>query len=79
MFDLRLFKKPAFVGASVAAFVLSASMFAMFLYLTLYIQNGLEYSRRCTPVCASYPLTIVVVLRRAAVGAAPRQRYPLRS
>ena len=35
---------PSFVGASVAAFVLSASMFAMFLYLTLYIQNVLGYS-----------------------------------
>jgi MFS family permease len=32
------------VGASVAAFVLSAAMFAMFLYLTLYIQNILGYS-----------------------------------
>jgi EmrB/QacA subfamily drug resistance transporter len=44
MFDLGLFRKPAFVGASVAAFALSASMFAMFLYLTLYIQGVLGYS-----------------------------------
>ena len=44
MLDLTLFRKPGFVGASVAAFVLSASMFAMFLYLTLYIQNILGYS-----------------------------------
>jgi EmrB/QacA subfamily drug resistance transporter len=44
MLDLSLFRKPAFDGASVAAFVLSASMFAMFLYLTLYIQNILGYS-----------------------------------
>src|SRR3954453_7107986 len=44
MLDLTLFRKPAFVGASIAAFVLSASMFAMFLYLTLYIQNILGYS-----------------------------------
>jgi EmrB/QacA subfamily drug resistance transporter len=44
MLDLDLFRKPAFDGASVAAFVLSASMFAMFLYLTLYIQNVLGYS-----------------------------------
>jgi EmrB/QacA subfamily drug resistance transporter len=44
MLELALFRKPAFVGASVAAFVLSASMFAMFLYLTLYIQNQLSYS-----------------------------------
>jgi EmrB/QacA subfamily drug resistance transporter len=44
MLDLSLFRKPAFAGASIAAFVLSASMFAMFLYLTLYIQNILGYS-----------------------------------
>ena len=44
MLDLSLFRSPTFVGASVAAFVLSASMFAMFLYLTLYVQNILGYS-----------------------------------
>ena len=44
MLDLSLFRKPAFVGASIAAFVLSASMFSMFLYLTLYIQNILGYT-----------------------------------
>jgi EmrB/QacA subfamily drug resistance transporter len=44
MLDISLFRKPAFDGASIAAFVLSAAMFAMFLYLTLYIQNILGYS-----------------------------------
>jgi EmrB/QacA subfamily drug resistance transporter len=44
MFDLGLFRKPSFTGASIAAFVLSASMFAMFLYLTLWVQNSLGYS-----------------------------------
>jgi EmrB/QacA subfamily drug resistance transporter len=44
MLDLSLFSKPAFAGASIAAFVLSASMFSMFLYLTLYVQNILGYS-----------------------------------
>jgi EmrB/QacA subfamily drug resistance transporter len=44
MLDLTLFRKPAFAGASIAAFVLSAAMFSMFLYLTLYIQNILGYS-----------------------------------
>ena len=44
MFDLALFRKPSFSGASIAAFVLSASMFAMFLYLTLWVQNVLGYS-----------------------------------
>jgi EmrB/QacA subfamily drug resistance transporter len=44
MLDLSLFRKPAFAGASIVAFCLSASMFSMFLYLTLYIQNTLGYS-----------------------------------
>ncbi len=44
LFDLSLMRKPAFLGASLAAFCLSASMFAMFLYLTLYMQGVLDYS-----------------------------------
>ena len=44
MFDLTLLRKPAFAGASIAAFALSASMFSMFLYMTLYLQNALGYS-----------------------------------
>jgi EmrB/QacA subfamily drug resistance transporter len=43
MLDLALFRKPAFAGASIAAFALSASIFSMFLYLTLYLQNVLGY------------------------------------
>jgi EmrB/QacA subfamily drug resistance transporter len=44
MLDLSLFRKPAFAGVSVVAFALSAGMFAMFLYITLYIQDVLRYS-----------------------------------
>jgi EmrB/QacA subfamily drug resistance transporter len=44
MLDLTLFRKPAFVGASVVAFTLSAAMFSMFLYIVLYIQNVLGYT-----------------------------------
>ena len=43
MLDLSLFKRPAMVGASTTAFTLSASIFAMFLYLTLYVQDDLGY------------------------------------
>ncbi len=39
----RCFRRPAFTGARIVAFALSASMFAMFLYLTLYIQDVLGY------------------------------------
>jgi EmrB/QacA subfamily drug resistance transporter len=44
MLDLSLFRRPAFTGASLVAFSVSASMFSMFLYLTLYIQDVLGYS-----------------------------------
>jgi EmrB/QacA subfamily drug resistance transporter len=44
MLDLTLFRRRAFTGASIVAFSISASMFAMFLYLTLYIQDVLGYS-----------------------------------
>ncbi len=44
MLDLSLFRRPAFTGASIVALSVSASMFSMFLYLTLYIQDVLGYS-----------------------------------
>jgi EmrB/QacA subfamily drug resistance transporter len=44
MFDLSLFRKPAFVGASVAAFSLSATLFALLLYIVIYLQDDLGYS-----------------------------------
>jgi len=44
MLDLALFRRPAFAGASIVAFAISASFFAMFLYLTLYIQDVLGFS-----------------------------------
>ena len=53
MFDLTLFRKPTFGGACIAAFALSASMFSMFLYLTLYLQNGLGLIAASRPACAS--------------------------
>jgi EmrB/QacA subfamily drug resistance transporter len=43
MLDLSLFRRPAFAGASIVAFAVSSSMFSMFLYLTLYIQDVLGY------------------------------------
>jgi predicted MFS family arabinose efflux permease len=43
MLDLRLFRRPAMVGVSVASFTLAASIFAMFLYLSLYLQEVLGY------------------------------------
>ena len=44
MFDLKLFMLPTFSGGLTAAFGLSASIFAMLLYLVLYLQDILGYS-----------------------------------
>jgi EmrB/QacA subfamily drug resistance transporter len=58
MLDLTLFGRRAFAGASIVAFCISASMFSMFLYLTLYIQDVLGF----TPLQAGLrflPVTLV--------------------
>ncbi len=58
MLDLGLFRIPAFDGISVVAFTLASSIFAMFLYLTLYIQDDLGFG----PLAAGIrflPLTLV--------------------
>ncbi len=44
MFDLSLFRKPAFTGVSLATFAIGAGMFAMLTYLTLYLQDLLGLS-----------------------------------
>jgi predicted MFS family arabinose efflux permease len=44
MLPLNLFRLPAFTGAQLAVFAMSASFFALFLYTTLYLQNILHLS-----------------------------------
>jgi EmrB/QacA subfamily drug resistance transporter len=44
MLPLNLFRRPAFTGVQIAAFAVSGSLFALFLYLTLYLQSYLGYS-----------------------------------
>src|SRR6266511_3384942 len=44
MLPLGLFKIRSFTGVQLAAFAVSGSLFALFLYLTLYLQNYLGYS-----------------------------------
>jgi EmrB/QacA subfamily drug resistance transporter len=76
MLDLQLFRKPTFVGASVVAFALSASMFAMFLYLTLFMQNILEYK----PLAAGLRFLPITVLSFffAALSGNLTERVPVR-
>ena len=44
MLPLDLFRRPDFTGAQIAAFAISASFFALFLYTTLYLQEILHLS-----------------------------------
>src|SRR4051794_21852735 len=44
MLPLGLFRRPDFSGAQIAAFAISGSFFALFLYTTLYLQNVLGLS-----------------------------------
>jgi EmrB/QacA subfamily drug resistance transporter len=67
MLDLDLFKIPAFAGISVVAFTLAASIFAMFLYLTLYIQDNLGYG----PLAAGarfLPMTLLIFVTSFFAG-----------
>jgi EmrB/QacA subfamily drug resistance transporter len=50
MFDLGLFRVPTFSGGAVAAFGISSSLFAMLLYVVLYMQNALRLSALATGV-----------------------------
>jgi predicted MFS family arabinose efflux permease len=67
MLPLELFRRPAFTGVRLAAFAVSASMFALFLYLTLYLQNYLGHS----PLEAGVrylPITITIFLVAPVAG-----------
>jgi EmrB/QacA subfamily drug resistance transporter len=48
MFDLALFRNHTFDGGAIAAFGLSASLFALLLYIVLYLQDGKGYSALAT-------------------------------
>ena len=76
MLDFSLFRKPAFNGVSAVAFTLSAGMFALFLYLTIYIQGVLDFS----PLEAGLrflPLTILGFVV-APISGALSNRIPIR-
>ncbi len=76
MLDVKLFRKPAFDGASIAAFALSSSMFAMFLYITLYFQTILGLSPLQTGL-RFLPLSVLSFVV-AAVSGNLSSRVPVR-
>lgn len=76
MFDLSLFRRPSFVGVSLATLMIGAGMFAIYPYITFYLQNGLGYSpfQGGLRVLPSTVLSFAVPLlfRRHADRIAPR-------
>ena len=76
MFDLNLFRLPTFSGGLTAAFGLSASIFAMLLYLVLYLQDILGYS----PLAAGVRLMFIsgAILVTATVAGRLSSRVPVR-
>ncbi|HWB22553.1 MAG TPA: MFS transporter [Gaiellaceae bacterium] len=75
MFDLSLFRNRSFSGVSVATFAIGGGMFAVFPYITFYLQNLLGYSPfegglRLLP--ATLPAFVVPILvRRLAPRISP--------
>jgi EmrB/QacA subfamily drug resistance transporter len=76
LLDVRLFRVPAFTGASVGALALSAGLFAMLLYFVLYLQNVLGYSPLETGV-RLLPITLASFFF-APLAANLARRVPLR-
>jgi MFS family permease len=77
MLPLGLFRRPSFTGIQLASFALSASVFALFLYTSLYLQDYLGYS----PFQAGLrylPITVVTFLV-APVAAGLLTRVPARA
>ncbi|HET7484672.1 MAG TPA: MFS transporter, partial [Solirubrobacterales bacterium] len=67
MLDLTLFRKPAFNGVSAVAFGLSAGMFALFLYLTIYMQGVQDFSPLETGL-RFLPLTVLSFVASPIAG-----------
>jgi EmrB/QacA subfamily drug resistance transporter len=67
MLPLGLFRIPSFTGVQLAAFAVSGSLFAMFLYITLYLQSYLGYSPLETGL-RYLPVTLLAFVFSAMVG-----------
>jgi EmrB/QacA subfamily drug resistance transporter len=67
MLPLKLFRNPSFTGAQIAAAAISATFFAIFLYITLYLQQVLGLSA-IEAGLAYLPATVVIFLVSGATA-----------
>lgn len=68
MVDPRLFKIPSYTGAAIAAFCLSAGLYALLFYLSIYLQNGLSFTALETGL-RLLPLSVLSFLLGPVAGA----------
>jgi EmrB/QacA subfamily drug resistance transporter len=67
MVDFHFFRSRSFLGANVVAFIVTFSMFSMFFFMALYMQNILQYS----PLEAGLrflPSTVVLIVMGPVAG-----------
>jgi EmrB/QacA subfamily drug resistance transporter len=76
MLDLHLFRVPTFTGAQIVAFSIHASMFSMFLYIVLYMQNVLGYTPLETGV-RFLPVSLLSFIA-APIAGKLAERHPVR-
>jgi EmrB/QacA subfamily drug resistance transporter len=76
MLDLQLFRVPTFTGAQIVAFAIHASIFSMFLYIVLYMQNVLGYTPLETGV-RFLPISLLSFLA-APIAGKLAERFPVR-
>jgi predicted MFS family arabinose efflux permease len=67
MLDLKLLRVPTFDGGLAAAWAISATLFSLFTYLTIYLQNSLGLSAVATGV-RFLPLTCAMLVAAAFAG-----------
>ena len=77
MLPLELFRSRAFTGVQLAAFAISGSMFAMFLYISLFLQSELGHSPLETGLIY-LPVTVLAFLV-APIAGALLSRVPARA
>jgi predicted MFS family arabinose efflux permease len=67
MFDVRLFRVPTFAGGSISAFAMNGSLYAMMLYLVIYLQDILGFSALDAGLRVSV-ITLATLVTATAAG-----------
>ena len=67
MLDLSLFRSSTFAGSNVVALLVTLSMFGVFFFMSIYMQNILGYSATKTGA-AFLPMTLLIILIAPIAG-----------